>query len=246
MTFNICGAVCRDGEVPDTAAHVVRRVLDGDLDVAFLQEVCRGQFQRIKASLRKKGYTALFARTAADARCDGDAGHGKGFGVALLVRGEAGRPVRLALPVGAGYERRSMLGATATIGGRMTFVASVHASPSVDAGRDAQLDAVARYLDAKAPMPTIVGGDFNTLPGDPAMARFYAPRAGGTGRYLELDELRDGTPTRSGRPTYNTVPRKIDYIFFSGAHFRTPRANVIRTSMSDHSVYLGGVRTVRD
>lgn len=243
MAFNICGAMCRHGEVRRTAAYTVDRALANRVAVVFLSEVCHSQFQRMKVLVTKKGYTALFAANASSGRCDDhDARHGQSFGLAMLVRGRATGRVNVRLPVRAGFERRSMLGATATVGGRKTFVAAVHTSPSERAGRAGQFAAIAAYLDRRRAMPTIVGGDFNAMPDNPGLARFYSAAAGGKGRFIEADELRHGAPERSGLPTFRTVPRKIDYVFFSRVHFGHPQAASSLTSMSDHHIYLGDAR----
>ena len=135
-----------------------------------------------------------------------------------------------------------LLGVTTLVGGRPTNVANVHLSPSAEAGLDRQLATVARYLDVRRARPTIVGGDFNALPDNVGMARFYTPRAGGTGRFVELDEAGAGAPARSGEATFDVGGRKIDYVFVSAAHFGSPRAASAESPLSDHRVFRGTAR----
>ncbi|AGZ40522.1 endonuclease/exonuclease/phosphatase family protein [Actinoplanes friuliensis] len=231
MSFNTCGAACNDGEVPRTAAYLARTVIAQRSEVVFLQELCRSQFRKIQSLTRTRGYQAIFAAQTRSRRCGGD------FGVALLVRGKTWGKVVRRLPGRPGFERRVLLGAQAQVAGRQTFVAVVHTSPSVRAGRPRQLRAVADFLRPYASGPAIVGGDFNTLPGDPGLSGLLSRTAGGTGRYLELDQLRR-------RPTFETVSRKIDYIFASESSFASPAAAGLRTTMSDHRIYVGTFRAI--
>jgi endonuclease/exonuclease/phosphatase family metal-dependent hydrolase len=240
MSFNVCGVVCRKGEVTSTASYVANRAISLKITVGFLQELCYSQFRAIQATVQQRGYSAVFAASTNSGACDNDDDrYGKGFGTAILVKGKTSGRVVIKLPVTKGYEKRSLLGVTATIGGRSTFLAVVHNSPSAVAGLDRQLSALGGYLNGKAAKPTIVGGDFNAMPDNPGMARFYSPAAGGTGRFTEVDETRYGDPARSGAPTFDTVPRKIDYIFVSQAHFGGAASQSYATSMSDHRLYTG-------
>jgi endonuclease/exonuclease/phosphatase (EEP) superfamily protein YafD len=122
------------------------------------------------------------------------------------------------------------------VGGRRTFVAVVHLSPSPQAGLARELRAVAAYLTPRAGRPVIVGGDFNALPGYAGMSRFYAPGAGGIGRFVEMDRR------HGGAPTFDIAGRKIDYVFASEGLFAQHRAVSLGTAMSDHRVYIGTAR----
>lgn len=240
MSFNVCGAVCHRGEVRRTAAYTAGAVVRRRTSIVLLQELCFSQFVRIRTLVARHGYTTSFAASSTSGACDDDdRHHGKGFGVATLVRGKAWNRVVEPLPTRAGYEKRVLLGLTTQAGGRPTFVANVHLSPSAEAGLDAQLGSVSRYLDRTRSLPTIVGGDFNALPDHPGMARFYTPRAGGTGRFVELDETTGGRPARSGEATFDVGGRKLDYVFVSAAHFGAPSADSAGSPMSDHRVYRG-------
>jgi endonuclease/exonuclease/phosphatase family metal-dependent hydrolase len=243
MSFNVCGGVCRGGEVRRTAAFTANTAVRQRASVVLLQELCYSQYVRIRELLAPHGYTGRFAAGAAAGRCDDhDRRHGRGFGVAVLARGKTSGTVVRRLPTAPGAEGRVMLGTTATVGGRRTFVAVVHLSPSPRAGLARQLRSVAAYLAPRAGRPVIVGGDFNALPTYPGLSRFYATAAGGTGRFVELDERRGGTSARSGAPTFDVAGRKIDYVFVSEGLFAEPRATSIGTGMSDHRVYIGTAR----
>ena len=93
--------------------------------------------------------------------------------------------------------------------------------------------------DPRSGRPVIVGGDFNSLPGYAGLSQFYARAVGGSGRFIEMDEMRGGTAARSGAPTFDIAGRKIDYVFASEDLFARPRAVSLPTTMSDHRVYIG-------
>jgi endonuclease/exonuclease/phosphatase family metal-dependent hydrolase len=245
MSFNVCGGVCHRGEVERTARYTARTALARNASVVLLQELCYGQFLRIRSLLAADGFSGSFATATQSAGCaSGDPRHRKGFGVAVLVRGSLWGRVVKPLPTPAGVEKRLLLGVTADVGGRETFVAAVHLSPSPAAGLDGQLAALARYLNPKASRPVIVGGDFNALPDNPGLGGLYSAAVGGTGRFTETDEMRTGVPARGGAATFDTDGRKIDYVFVSAEWFDREWARSVATSMSDHHVYLGSARVV--
>ena len=239
MSFNACGGVCRRGEVNRTASFIAWTALNRKASVVLLQELCQSQFRRVASLLAKRGYTARFAAQTHSRACR----NGTGFGVAVLVRGRATGTVVRRLPTRAGFEQRLMLGTTAVVGGRRTFVACVHLSPSPRAGLDREMAALAAELRPRTDGPVIVGGDFNAVPDHTGMGRFYSAAANGRGRFTELAEMRSGVPARGGEPTFDRYQRKIDYIFVSRAWFGRPTATSIVTPMSDHRVYLGSART---
>jgi endonuclease/exonuclease/phosphatase family metal-dependent hydrolase len=228
MSFNACGAACRHGEIPRTARAVARAALDRRASVVLLQELCAGQYRRIRSLLGKHGYAGRFEAPARARRCGAD----RGFGVAIFVRGRVAGSVVVPLPTRPRYERRALLGVSTTLAGRPTFVAVVHLSPSPAAGLDEQLSALADYLGRRPGRPTLIGGDFNALPGKPALRRVAA------GPYVELDAGRD-------EATYDVAGRKIDYVFASAESFADPRAVVTPTPMSDHRLYTGSLRVIR-
>jgi endonuclease/exonuclease/phosphatase family metal-dependent hydrolase len=237
MTFNICGNVCRGGEVAATAGNVAYQVRARHAGVVLLQEVCYSQFLGVRARLAKYGYTALFGRAASGGRCDeADRRHGTGFGVAVLVRGTlTGVAVRaLPSPYGVRPEGRVLLGGTARIGGRTVYVAGAHTAPG---GPDlaVQMAAIRDYLTPiAAARPVIFGGDLNSLPDNPALDGFYGPAYGGTGVFAEANGTRVNP-----LPTFVTVPRKIDYLFASRRFFTARGVATAASPYSDHRMYLG-------
>jgi endonuclease/exonuclease/phosphatase family metal-dependent hydrolase len=231
MSFNVCGGVCRHGEVTTTARFVAEVATRRGVGVVLLQELCYSQFRLVRQLLARRGFSGRFAaQTSSPACANDDARHGTGFGVAVLVRGRVTRSVVDHLPTSPGVEHRVMLGVSAMIAGRRTFVAGVHLSPSPRDGLRRQLRAVERFVAPRAGGPAIIGGDFNTLPGDPALEPMFA-------RFTELDETRAGNPEVTALPTY--AAKKIDYVFLSQRQFMRPRASTVVTALSDHRVYVG-------
>jgi endonuclease/exonuclease/phosphatase family metal-dependent hydrolase len=246
VSFNACGGVCRHGEVDRTAAHIADVALRRGADAVLLQELCYGQYVRVRALLATHGYTGRFVTSTKSRACAGDdRRQSLGFGVAALVRGPISGSMILPLPTSRGFERRALLGVSAMIGGRRTLVLAVHLSPSTAAGLDRQLALLSGYLDRHTGEPVIVGGDFNSLPDKSGLARLYSAAVGGTGDFIEADELRGRRPARGGAPTFDVAGRKIDYVFLSDGFFSHPQATSLRTSLSDHRMYVATARITR-
>jgi endonuclease/exonuclease/phosphatase family metal-dependent hydrolase len=243
MTFNICGNVCRQGEVRDTAANVAYQVTARRVAVMFLQEVCYSQFLAIRTGLYGHGYRGVFTAGEAGRRCDDhDTAHGRAFGNAILVHGEVhGRVVRgLPSPASIRPEGRVLLGTTAKVRGRWMHLVTTHTAPS-GPNLAAQLRAVRRYVEPIARRrPVIVGGDLNSLPSSSGLDGFYSRRVpAGQGLFREMDETTRRPSCRCGSPTYQPVPRKIDYVFASHRHFRPRYALTAGSRYSDHHLYVG-------
>ena len=243
MTFNICGNVCRQGEVARTAKNVAYQVTARRVTVTFLQEVCYSQFLAIRTRLYDHGYRGVFTSGESGGRCnDYDRKHGKGFGNAILVRGDlVGRIVHgLPSPASIRPEGRALLGTSARIRGRAVYLVTTHTAPG-GPNLVAQLRAVRRYLEPIAHrMPVILGGDLNSLPASNELDGFYSRRVpGGQGVFREMDETTRRPYCRCGSATYQPVPRKIDYVFASQRHFRPRNAATFGTRYSDHRMYIG-------
>src|SRR4051794_7569593 len=231
MSFNVCGGVCRRGEVTRTAQFVASAATRRRIGVVLLQELCYSQYRKVRFLLGRRGFSGRFAaQTQSPACANDDAGHGTGFGVAVLVRGRISGSVVDHLPTAPGVEGRVLLGVTTSIAGQPTFVAAVHLSPFRRDGLERQLRAVEDFVEPRADGAAIVGGDFNTVPDDPALRPMFTP-------FTELDETRAGNPENGPMPTY--AAKKIDYIFLSRGQFVGARASTVVTPMSDHRVYLG-------
>lgn len=243
MTFNICGNVCRQGEVTATSANVAYQVVQRRVAVTFLQEVCYSQFLAIRERVLPHGYRAVFTASETGGHCnDHDTAHGKAFGLALVVRGEiAGRIVHaLPSPGSQRPEGRSLLGTTIRIKGRPVYVVTTHTAPA-GTNRTTQLRALQRYLTPIArTRPVLLGGDLNSVPDNPDLDGWYGRRVpGGRGVFREVAERDGGRSCRCGPPTYQPVPRKIDYIFASQRHFRPSAAAAIGSPWSDHRMVIG-------
>jgi endonuclease/exonuclease/phosphatase family metal-dependent hydrolase len=231
ISFNVCGGVCRHGEVATTARFIAAVATKRDVRVVLLQELCYSQFRRVRELLARRGFSGRFAaQTTSPACAHDDPRHGTAFGVAVLVRGRISRGFVHHLPTSPGVEHRVLLGVTATIAGRTTFVAGVHLSPSPRDGLRKQLRAVEHLVGPRARGPAIVGGDFNTLPADPALRPMFA-------RFTELAAPPSRNPETGEMPTY--AAKKIDYVFVSRRQFTHPRASTLVTTLSDHRVYVG-------
>jgi endonuclease/exonuclease/phosphatase family metal-dependent hydrolase len=237
MTFNVCGNVCRHGEVTRTAGDIAYQIRARRVTVTMLQELCYSQFLGVRARLAGHGYTAVFAGASKGGRCDDvDHRHGQAFGVAIVARGRLiGRVVRrLPSPSTVRSEGRVLLGSVLRIGGRPVYLATTHTAPG-GPNLAMQMAAIERYLTPiAATRPVIFGGDLNSLPDNADLDTFYSARYGGTGVFREADDTRTDPI-----PTFITVPRKIDYLF-AGERFFTPRgAATAATGLSDHRMYLG-------
>jgi endonuclease/exonuclease/phosphatase family metal-dependent hydrolase len=243
MTFNVCGNVCRQGEVTHTSANVAYQIAARRIGVTFLQEVCYSQFLAIRDRLFGHGYRGVFTAAERGGRCnDHDRGHGLAFGNAIIVRGEvAGRFTRaLPSPAAVRPEGRTLLGTAARVGGRWMYLLTTHTAPS-GPNLAAQLRALHRHVEPLARRrPVLVGGDLNSLPTDPGLDRFYSGRVpDGRGVFREMDETTRRSYCRCGSPTFQPVPRKIDYVFASQRHFRPRTAATVASRYSDHRMYIG-------
>jgi endonuclease/exonuclease/phosphatase family metal-dependent hydrolase len=229
LTFNVCGNVCRHGEVTRTAGNVAYQVRARHAAVTMLQELCYSQFLGVRSRLARYGYTAVFAPAATGGRCDDhDRRHGRGFGVAIVAKGKLTGTVvrRLPSPYGVRPEGRVVLGATVRLGGRNVFVATTHTAPG-GPNLAVQMGAIRRWLTPIAnTRPVLFGGDLNSLPDNPILDGFYAA-------FREADDR--ATPL----PTFTTVPRKIDYLFGSRRFFTARGVATARSRYSDHRLYVG-------
>jgi endonuclease/exonuclease/phosphatase family metal-dependent hydrolase len=237
MTFNICGNVCRHGEVTGTAGNIAYQIRARHATVTMLQELCYSQFLGVRARLAKQGFTAVFAAASKGGRCDDfDHRHGRGFGVAIVARGRlTGRVVHaLPSPSAIRAEGRVLLGSWLRIGGRSVYIVTTHTAPG-GPNLARQMAAIQRYLSPiAANRPVIFGGDLNSLPDNADLDTFYSARYGGTGVFREADDTRIDPI-----PTFQTVPRKIDYLFASERFFTPRAAGAAGTRFSDHRMYVG-------
>jgi len=230
VTFNLCGNVCRHGEVGATSGNIAYRVRKVGASVVMLQELCYTQFLGIRSRLARYGYQAEFAAASSGGHCDDDDHkHGKAFGIALIARGVMTGKVVYRLPNAepTSSEGRVVLAATVRLPGRVIFAATTHTA--LGAILPVQLGAIRRWLvPLAANRPLVFGGDLNTTPQSPDLDDFYAAF-----NEANVDRV---------KPMSTFIPppaRKIDYLFGSKG-FLTPvwvgRAN---TGYSDHYMYMG-------
>jgi endonuclease/exonuclease/phosphatase family metal-dependent hydrolase len=255
LTYNICGSACPDSEGYDNRRRlqlVVDQAVGAEwkADQVHLQEVCRGQYDRILARLAPHGFTGHF--TATEPRRG--ACRGKDYGAAVLVRAEIRDVRELDLTRGGEPERIKVPCVRSTLHGRDHWACSVHLYWGAKEIRSQQ----ARELAVQAGewraqgVPVVLAGDFNASPLAREMGEFYGPETGGggRGRFVEGDEhdkryfdRRACDPAkdarcRSGEATFRQ--KKIDYVFFSDGDFHGAEADVrpLVPDVSDHRMLL--------
>jgi endonuclease/exonuclease/phosphatase family metal-dependent hydrolase len=221
MQFNICGAICNDGEY-GVVEHVRAKIVNFRPAIVTLNEVCAGQFSRLQSRLDGSGWEmrGVFRPQRHDGRCPGG-----GFGDAVLTAGSVGRREVLPIP-NHGPEHRAVLCLRTSAAGRHVLACTLHlvTGKSKQGSREKYLQyaAAARALNARAGRgAVIVGGDFNLLPGQ-------------MGSMLKSGPFFDVDPQAAG-----THGRKIDYILFSRGHFANPSGGPEWSKYSDHRALLG-------
>jgi hypothetical protein len=227
MHFNICGAICNRGVVDtpgggnDVVEDVRVRILAARPAIVTLNEVCIGQFNRLKGLLAAGGWTmrGAFRPQRQDNRCKG----GTGFGDAVFTAASVAGQQVLQLPDSNG-ENRAVLCIRTTAGGGPVLACVLHLVTK-NPLKARQLAAAAWAANGAAGRGAVVlGGDFNTPPG--GMRALLDPAQGG--RFLDVDP--QSAPTRGN---------KIDYVLFSRAHFTSPSGGPQGSKFSDHDVLLG-------
>ncbi|MFI5801478.1 endonuclease/exonuclease/phosphatase family protein [Streptomyces sp. NPDC051561] len=251
MTYNICGSACPDSKGYETRRRV--EVVAGQAvggrwkaDQVHLQEVCRGQYDKVLARLAPHGFTGRFTATKGKI----GACKKKDYGAAVLVRAKIRDTVVLDVTQGVEPERFKVPCVRSTLRGRDNWACSVHLYSQEQGPRRQQ----ARELATQAAkwriqgVPVVLAGDFNASPLTREMGEFYGRGAGGGahGRFVEADE-RDKryfdhrtcasaqhSRCRSGEPTFGR--KKIDYIFLSEGDFVGVKADArkIEHKVSDH------------
>ncbi|MFD9796706.1 endonuclease/exonuclease/phosphatase family protein [Streptomyces sp. NPDC059070] len=268
FTYNICGNsnACRHHDEVDIRTQKVASVVrDRMPDFVFLQETCESQFDDLRGVLR--GYTGKFETTvSADTSPElcNENGMAFDYGIAVFARGRATDATVLDPSVGVEVSEGWQVPCLKTrVNGREVWGCSVHLyyrDQDVTAAEAVKLRSlVSPWL--KKNVPVILGGDFNpkngsdqaNAPLSPVLNSFYS-HSGGRGKFIEGDETdeRRFTPQcralhppagrcRSGAPTFHARPeRKLDYVFFSEAHFTKVHGEVLPQDreISDHYPYL--------
>ena len=226
MQFNICGAQCNHGMIGkagggDIVDDVLHRIATGRPDIVTLNEVCQGQFDRLKSALGASPWTmsGAFRAQRTDSRCQG----GSGFGDAVFSAGGISGQAVLPLPnPAAGGEHRAVLCLHTSAGGAPVLACVLH-TVTGDPVKAGQVAAAARDVNAAAASGAVIlGGDFNTTPS--GMGAFL----GNGGRFFDVDPRK--APTRG---------QKIDYVLFDRGHFTAPSGGPRGSPYSDHDALVG-------
>ncbi|MFG2332813.1 FG-GAP-like repeat-containing protein [Streptomyces sp. NPDC048604] len=257
LSYNICGNHCSDAKGYDNERRIDTVVAEAtgstwSADQIHLQEVCRPQFDAIKARLQSYGFQGFFA-TALPGGNPAICG-GADYGNAVIVKGPLSETKVLDLTVGGESEPITVPCVKTYTQSRANWACSVHLYWNENTLREqeaAKLAAQAKQWQ-DAGLPVVLGGDFNGSPRTKMASYFYSPAVGdgGWGTFIEADETDsdhfvadpcgDGrTRCRSGEPTFDS--RKIDYLFLSAAHFKGAKADVqpLDAKVSDHKPLRG-------
>jgi endonuclease/exonuclease/phosphatase family metal-dependent hydrolase len=227
LQFNMCGSACgtRFTIVEDLEREITGR--GRQPFVVTLDEVCRGQYDKLLADLPYSGH---FQPTVPHRCWDGS-----DYGIAVLVRSnDVAHAGSALLPAPAGGEARTVtcVRTAAPVPARSLVACATHLDTD-PANTGSQVAAVAAYTGRFAD-PVVVGGDFNARPGDPAMTAM----ADG---FVEADAGEDAFTGGCSRGACGTGPgyahptRKIDYVFLSRGDFTAVSARVTSAPHSDHA-----------
>ncbi|HEY7104526.1 MAG TPA: endonuclease/exonuclease/phosphatase family protein [Mycobacteriales bacterium] len=226
LQFNLCGNACetRFAVVDDLEAEITGR--GRQPFVVTLNEVCRSQYGRLVADLPYHGH---FQPTVTSRCWDGS-----DYGVAVLIRSsDVAYAGSAPLPAPAGGEPRTVTCVRTALQGRPLVACATHLDTD-PANTPSQVAAVADHADAfRAGAAVVLGGDFNTTPGRPALDPID------TG-FVETDATDDAFTGGCSRarcgdgPGYAHPTRKIDYVFLSRGDFTGVSALVTSAPHSDH------------
>ena len=229
LQFNICGNADHCPDPTGVAAKLVESIEGRDPadrpDMISLNEVCRTQFDFLRARLGELGYgDGAFSNNHPPA-CDG-----AGFGNAVFTTDpiQDSRNIQLPNPVGAGEERGMLCVDTV-----FYFGCSTHLSTETE-NQLSQVVHVASVAEDEldAGKRVIVAGDLNMEPENSALNSLYEDCYGGNGQFGEGD----ASPycTKTGENTAGN--RKIDYIFFDTQNFGDFEGDVTGSNASDHNM----------
>jgi endonuclease/exonuclease/phosphatase family metal-dependent hydrolase len=227
LQFNMCGSACEThfAVVDDLEAEITER--GRQPFVVTLNEVCRGQYDRLLANLPYHGH---FQPTVTNRCWDGT-----DYGIAVLVRSSDVEYAGSApLPAPAGGEPRTVTCVRTALQERPLVACVTHldTDPANTASQVAEVAMHAgTFTDGAA---VIVGGDFNTTPGRPALDPMDAG-------FVDADAAADAFTGGCSRarcgdgPGYAQPTRKIDYVFLSRGAFTGVSALVTSAPHSDHT-----------
>ncbi|WP_316814373.1 endonuclease/exonuclease/phosphatase family protein [Pedobacter heparinus] len=272
LHYNICGNVCWEStDAPsggvDTRGSVSRMAtiltaIDNNTPhLITFNEICYSQYRNIRADLIARGYGSTYSSSMTGGQCDDyDSSWGTGFGDAIFYKGTVPSVQQKYLlppsPSDVALGRNlQLLCVDVTFDGRQVKLCTTHVTTDA-AYRPAQIQDIADRAATwiAAGIPVVITGDFNAIPTDPVMDKMYS-HSGGTGNFQEADESNSCpsplTFCQAGERTFGEVghyynpayvEKKLDYIFFSAAHFTTPNGDAksaFPTPISDHNLYVG-------
>lgn len=232
------------GTDPGDMGEIAQRIIDGDADVATLQEVFAKDLPELERELERRTgepWNIHFGEASSKIQAATWWRGSEPFGNAVAVRlgddvrssGEA-QVYKLDEPGDDHTEGRSALGVEVrTVHGGTVDVLTAHISHGGQATQEQISDQIGRLADAARsnPDPTVVTGDFNTVregdnPPAAAVRRFDQYGYTDTG-------ARDNLPTIS----HATETARIDYVL-AGPGVGGGRADVVDGDPSDHDAVV--------
>ncbi|MER7759199.1 FG-GAP-like repeat-containing protein [Streptomyces sp. NPDC097619] len=257
VSYNACGAYeakCRSELAPAAWAEGLRgQIVDWDADVVALQEMCKGQYDRLRLLL--PGYTGVWTSTQTADGCD-KWGDDESFGQALLVRAPQSEVTGMSAeltPPGFVGEKRSVVCAKAPVDGRTVLACGTHLRRDNATLNDtpALLERIEGWSNG---LPVILAGDFNARPDYAHMDPVYAGLPG-TLSFAEADgtdrrwftaacetaavaECRTGAPTTVDVETGTKYVSKFDFTFFTRQDFRDLRSETVETGLTKAKDHL--------
>lgn len=241
VSYNVCGAsTCRSEKSPaDWTSGLVQQIqtASGNADVVALQEVCRGQYDRLRQAL--PGYAGVWTSTQKTDRCDKwtEPGGDTSFGQVLLIKGHQSSVTGMSAVVTpadpvAGTAARSVVCAKAPVGGRAVLACGTHLAQdyATQSGTPVLMRSIADWADG---LPVVLAGDFNATPA----SVLVKPVFDGLPGILNLVEA-GGTAGTAWDKGANAWGPKFDLTFFSRQDFRdlTSEAVDIKLTEKDHKL----------
>ncbi|MDD9377691.1 FG-GAP-like repeat-containing protein [Streptomyces sp. ZAF1911] len=256
VSYNICGNVCSgasyDQQKRIDSIVAQAAVTTWNADQIFLQEVCRPQYDEVLKRLAPQGFRGSYSATLTG---NPSVCGGHDYGNAVLVRGPVSESVELDLTVGGEREPIKVPCVKNYVQNRLNWACSVHLywdDGTLAAPEAERLAAQAKTWQDQG-IPVVLGGDFNHSPRTSSLTPFYdtAINDNARGTFIEADETdgdffdpaactvgqeqrcRSGETTRDGK--------KLDYVFFSSKHFKSPKGDALALdpAVSDHQMVRG-------
>lgn len=224
VTFNIKSAIYGGrSRLPDLTAELAA----WHPDVVLLEEVDRNRVWsgRVDEAAYLGARLGLTPTFAANVVRSGD----REYGTAVLSRFPVLSQQNTALPNRPGLQQRGLLHVRVAIGGRPVSLYVTHLDNTSRSMRVVQMGAV-RDIVAADPLPRILGGDMNDVPGSPVLARL----GGVLTDTWSVAGSGPGLTAPAGRPRV-----RIDYLLYgdpadAGARITPLDVEVAPRSSSDH------------